>query len=639
MNKIFKGVIISLLAATGLVSCSDSFDYTPAQAPTNAQVYFPTSNQSSYSLDMADAVQTFNVPIQRANAGQAITVNLISSVAQHASVFTIPSSVSFADGQTETTIPVSYNPAALGYDTPDTLNIKIGDADLTPYGNSDYKFVVVIPSPWRSLGKAIVRDDLIASMFSVDNLMWEVEMQENELEPGFYRLVNPYNTLDYLYNEEGDFDPSPHYFYIHAEDPDAVYFERTYLGVDWGYGDFNVWSIADYFVQGGNDPADVKAAGYYGTLKEGVITFPTQGILINLPDYNPTGFYYANAHGLFAIVLPGYSMKDFSSALEFSGIFTNIADEVFAVGNLTLGEDVEVAKAVVVEADADPEAVADAIAAGDLESVDVAAGQIYVPVSEDMRGKLQIVVAVLDGSDVKSVASANFEYYGGGGNPWQSLGQGYLLDNFIITMYLADAATETPWEPQMYEVEIQESTETPGLYRVVNAFAGVAELISVGYTPTPIEVDATNPNTVFIMPQFSGVTDADGDISIATYGGYLLTRYSMSDLNPGYFGQLEDGVIIFPSFYSSDKSFTFQGLFIQGTSAYYTGYDATAEQQFAIILPSASAPAKANALKKAKAADFARRLHGNSSAKKSEMNKFGAPYKKILCISNAKLFK
>lgn len=363
------------------------------------------------------------------------------------------------------------------------------------------------------------------------------------------------------------------------------------------YGDVYVADLATYAAEVRGWDVDES---YYGVFDEEQAIFA-----IPLVYFVSAGYFGYDPEYIY---IDGVVRADYSSALEFRGVFTNIAQEVFAVGDLTLGADAKTVKAVIVEADADAEAVADAILAGDLEATDVEGGTIYVPIPEDMTGKLQIVVAVIADEEVKSVASANFEYYGGGANPWQSIGKGYLLDNFIITMYWADSSTQTPWTPQMYEVEIEESTETPGLYRVVNAFAGVADLISVGYTPTPLEVNATNPNTVYILPQFSGVTDADGDISIATYGGYLLTRYSMSDLDPRYFGQLSEGVILFPSFYSSDKSYTFQGLFIQGTSAYYTGYDATEEEQFAIILPNANAPKLAKAKKMAKATAFANRL-------------------------------
>ena len=143
---------------------------------------------------------------------------------------------------------------------------------------------------------------------------------------------------------------------------------------------------------------------------------------------------------------------------------------MFAVGNLTLGADAETVKAIVMSADDDAEAVADAIAAGDLEAYNVKAGRIEVPITEGLTGKLQLIVVVIDGEKVKSVSAAPFEYYGGGGNPWQSLGVGYLTDNFFINNFYKDQETEEIWTPQTYEVEIYENTDEPGVYRIINAF-------------------------------------------------------------------------------------------------------------------------------------------------------------------------
>ena len=126
-------------------------------------------------------------------------------------------------------------------------------------------------------------------------------------------------------------------------------------------------------------------------------------------------------------------------------------------------------KAVVVPADADPEAVADAVAAGELEATDVTAGSIYVPVPEDMTGELQIVTVVLADGQVQTVSSTAFEYFGGGANPWKSLGVAYWTDDIVVPMFSEAGKSYT------YQVEIQESTEKPGLYRVINAYAPVAK--------------------------------------------------------------------------------------------------------------------------------------------------------------------
>jgi hypothetical protein len=68
---------------------------------------------------------------------------------------------------------------------------------------------------------------------------------------------------------------------IDATDPNAVTFDRTKLGVDWGYDEM--------------EAAVLKA----GTMVNKVITFPTKGLVV----YDADGGYYANNNGAFKLDL------------------------------------------------------------------------------------------------------------------------------------------------------------------------------------------------------------------------------------------------------------------------------------------------------------------------------------------------
>ena len=186
-----------------------------------------------------------------------------------------------------------------------------------------------------------------------------------------------------------------------------------------------------------------------------------------------------------------------------------------------------------------------------------------------------------------------------------------MLDNFVVTQFGPNQTTA--YDPQTYEVEILENSDEPGMYRIVNAFEGAADYANYSqyYTPTNIDVNATDAEGVYIEAQQIGL----GSYAIATYGGYMLQNYDFATLKSyGYFGTLESGVITFPSFSRKDGDgnvlFTYQGLFMTDDGNYYTGLDATEETQFTIVLPSAASSAKAKAIKRAKAANFASRLKG-----------------------------
>ena len=191
------------------------------------------------------------------------------------------------------------------------------DANGTPqeYGYAQFEYVSanapegpVTPeldnTGWKVLGMAKYTDDFMASLFTdVEPITYDVEIQEKEDQPGYYRLVNPYAAA-YPYNTEGnEWDASNNYcLEINAVDPEGVYIPTQQLGFDWGYGMFVASSqtaqlLANY------DLETIKAAGgYCGTMVNGVITFPEKALLVSALGLD--GWYYANTNSAFKVVLP-----------------------------------------------------------------------------------------------------------------------------------------------------------------------------------------------------------------------------------------------------------------------------------------------------------------------------------------------
>lgn len=194
------------------------------------------------------------------------------------------------------------------------------DAEGNPQKAAAVQFVYeeATNSAWKSLGKAQYTDGFISSVFTVPVETYEVEVQANQDKPGLYRLVNPYGAAFPL-NEPGDWDAANDYYLeINAQDPQGVYIETQQLGCDWGYGMFSGSSIAAQYLAGGNSLEAIKNAGYCGTLVDGVITFPTQGLLLCAEVAPLDGWFYANVQyndageplansGTFKVVLPGTS--------------------------------------------------------------------------------------------------------------------------------------------------------------------------------------------------------------------------------------------------------------------------------------------------------------------------------------------
>lgn len=608
INKIFAAILCLMTIVLG--SCKED-TYSPAEMLQTAQVYFPSDGQSVYDLVMANDYVSVSVPLHRVKTDDKITVNVTATGADGDTI-KVAKTVTFEEGSNAAMISIDVKTAELGYDNFKTINLSIADEDYkTPYGYSSKTIIVGVPAPWVSLGDATYIEQFVGVLFGVDNIKYPVEIQENNLIPGFYRLVFPYDGK-YEYNGDGQWDDTQTYYLeIHAENPDKVYISTQAVGMDWGYGMFMVGTLAGYYHDKGDE---AKAEPYYGTLVDGVLTFPANSLLLAMTDYNNGGLY-SGGDGTPILVLPGYTLADFSVSATYQGIFITPSEQTFAVVGVTKGEDAKTVKAVVVEASVDPAAVADAIASGDIEATDVEDDIVYVP-TDGLTGSLQIVTVSLDGDVVKEIDAVPFEYYGGGSNPWVSLGMGLYCDDFIAPLFTKEGEAIT------YEVEILESTEKPGLYRLVNPYGAAFPLNEPGdYDPnatTYVEIDATDPDGVFILPQSIGLDYGYGPMSICTEGGRYLSNYDFETLKEyGYFGKLQDGVISFPVFVTEDGSTEYQGITYMGSSGYYGGLN----KSVSIALPeavSASAKARAN---KAKAVKHADKAHGKVASKTMRLDK------------------
>lgn len=168
--------------------------------------------------------------------------------------------------------------------------------------NSYLTFDYVTPDPnegWTSLGYVPYTDGYLTAYpyLAVDEegnpYTWDVEMQESDDEPGYYRLVNPYGEPCPM-NEPGEYDPDElAYLYINATDPDAVYIEYSESYTDWGDGYFLFLSKADYYMNYSSTPMtleEVIEEGLCGTIENKIITMPAVSLLY----YDDEGGYSAN---------------------------------------------------------------------------------------------------------------------------------------------------------------------------------------------------------------------------------------------------------------------------------------------------------------------------------------------------------
>lgn len=426
IDKILALSMASLMTVAFTACDSEDESYEWASV-SGSQVYFNNSLAKEYVLSMNES--SFNIPVSRISDADAINVPLNVTL-EDGSLFTIPQSVSFAAGQKEASIQVSYDPANIVFDKFETVKISLADAGLTTeWGISEYVFTAGVPAPWVSLGKATVVDDYITGFFGVENVAWQVELQENQLYPGYYRLVNPYGA-GYPYNEPGDFDASQDYYLeIHAEDPSKVWIPITTYGMDWGYGNFIFGSMAGLRIAQGKPDA---AEGYYGQLEDGIITFPAGALLIGMSDYNDGGLYACNESGAFKVVFPGVVLADYSAEVAYAGKLYDADDNLYIVAEVNaLGADVEEVRLAVCAADQTADVVA-AIAADETEDYVSLSGTGSASLPFDANaasGKYSIVAVTFAGGEAQEATSTNFKYTALGGEPEESW-SAYYVGNY-----------------------------------------------------------------------------------------------------------------------------------------------------------------------------------------------------------------
>lgn len=434
IDKILALSMASLMTVAFTACDSEDESYEWASV-SGSQVYFNNSLAKEYVLSMNES--SFNIPVSRVSDADAINVPLNVSL-EEGSLFSIPQSVSFAAGQKEASIQVSYDPANIVFDKFETVKISLADAGLTTeWGISEYVFTAGVPAPWVSLGMATVVDDYITGIFGVENVAWQVELQENQLYPGYYRLVNPYGA-GYPYNEPGDYDASQDYYLeIHAEDPSKVWIPTTTYGMDWGYGNFIFGSIAGLRIAQGKPEA---AEGYYGQLADGIITFPADALLIGMSDYNDGGLYTCNSSAAFKVVFPGVVLADYSAEVAYAGKLYDADDNLYIVAEVNaLGADVEEVRLAVCAADQTADVVA-AIAADETEDYVSLSGTGTASLPFDANaasGKYSIVAVTFAGGEAQEATSTNFKYTALGGEPEESW-SAYYVGNYTYYQCFED---------------------------------------------------------------------------------------------------------------------------------------------------------------------------------------------------------
>ena len=506
----FSYMVLLSLVAFAISSCTSDYDYTGAPKVAN-EVYFSNTQQSKIELSKSNS--SFVVTLHRVETKGELTV-LLNYTPDEGSIFSVPNHVTFADGEAEAPITITYNPEDLQYGTYNGGTISVANEDYdTTYGIGSFTFEAGA-TEWMDINTnkstGAFRDDAISSLLGIEPPTFEVKIQKSVVEEGKYRILNPYKAWadEYAEKNKATYDGADHYWVINATDPDYVYFEPCETGVDLGLGAVTATSfVANYLSQGVTlDKIKVAKPELFGKLEKGVITMPAKSLLLLMGDKG----YYGGTNGLFSVALPGNVIADYRVEAAYKGRFTDANDNDFAQVTMTLSNDVAKVKYALVPASSDLNATVSGIIDGSVASEEVSAsGDVQVPFDE--TGKYVLVMVMYNANDEavgSDVLNLSLKSSKDAAEVWNDVAAGTVtigVKSYGSILFQKDPGV-LMGEPVVTEGVLSQSGSDPTKFRIT-PFAD---------DKTPLEFTVAEDGSITVETQETGLALQDGTAILVT---------------------------------------------------------------------------------------------------------------------------
>ena len=534
MKKIFKNSFMALaVLALGFSACTEE-DYTPAEMPSNDQVFF--SNTVGKQIDLAMDAKSFDIVVNRTVTGKNALVPVTVTADSSAQAwFEFPDAVEFADTMKTAVYTVAVKEGVtFEYDKFAEVSITIAPEYATPYGDATYSFKVGVPAPWSEWEEmsGVYNFALYVSgaypipVYYREHLLDDTKAQFllGVTEIG----ANEDITIDYN-KSTGDCQVGIHYFLDNAN-----------------YGPVFVSDFP-------HNPFDLNKDGERETYEDHPCTYDSKTGLftLELVYFVHTGLG-SSASGTFGtgvetIQLDGFTQYDYSLTMNHIGNYVDNAGTNNAVINVAKGADVKKFLMTVVSADEDADAAVQGMLAGTVPCDTLTESGYYAyPIATS--GNYMALAITFDAEDKPVEAhSTNFEFWvAGDSNPWESLGYAKYTDDVILPLFGNPAMS--------YYVEVLENKEQPGLFRMVDPYGPEQPLYSYAASyeaGSYIEIDATDPQGVWIEGWQNIGLDIQGAMSITSMAWYQVANEEGATKEDakaaGLCGTYADGVITFPA--------------------------------------------------------------------------------------------
>lgn len=406
LNKLFFGLLG--IAALSLTACSSNDDDFELATVSGQQVYFGTELGETFEIDANAGV--VNLPLHRLSTSGSYTAT-VKATQEDGSIYTIPNSVTFEDGEALANLPISYDQSKVVRGNYEELTLQLTDeANTTPFGASVYKCKIGLSawSEWQKWNDNGTATYLYSNFFSGDDPDVTFLYRQSSADPNQYQFKIGDESWGVMYGIELvlDYDKST----------GLVTCPVQFSGYNHpSYGPVNITDAYNYWYTIRNKPESF--AGVYGSFDE-----ENGYIYIPLAYYVGAGLF---GDGVETIVINGYDRKDLSAEVVYTGKFFDAEDNIYAVSQVTLGEDVSKAYVALVAGDPTEEDLkAIAIKAYQPLQEITESGEIRFNVTEYEDGSYTLVVLPFFESDALEPATAKFLYTTAGKETWSVVGNG-----------------------------------------------------------------------------------------------------------------------------------------------------------------------------------------------------------------------
>lgn len=525
MKNLFKSSFMAIAAVVlSFCACTEPAEEAPAQ------VYFPKENGGR--VEIAIDAMSFDVALNRVGEGASASVPVtVMADSLAAAWFEFPAVVEFANASKSAVYTVTLKEGAvLEYDRFAKITLSIAGEYAAALGNALYSFEVGVPAPWSEWEK-------MGEGTYYPSVYWSGEQEGLSV---YYRecLANETDAQFCIQGIENTMNLTVEYDRLTG----ACQVLPQYAATNYKYGQVTVSDVLHSPVPVVRNADDESPCTY--DEEKGLFTFNLAYVVSMQMGGNADESFGC---GIEKFQLDGFVEPDYSLSMQFRGHYLDANGMDNAVVSVSKGAGVARYMMTVVGADENTDEIAGGMLAGSVACDTLTEGGFYAyPITASGDYKAVAITYSAEG-EVIAAHTMEFKFWvAADSNPWKSLGYAKYTDDVIAPLLGATVPA--------YYVQVLESKELPGLFRLVDPYGPLSPMYQSAESykaGSYIEIDATDPQGVWIVGwQSTGFNILDkGLVSITSYAWYRAnelgaTKEDVKEV--GYCGTYANGVITFP---------------------------------------------------------------------------------------------